>query len=57
MIFFAPGTLMDPPLAPTVRRLCYPPAPPSDHWYGGLDGSLGDSEGCKTTKSGGLRVD
>ena len=53
MIFFAPGTLVDPPLAPTVRRLCYPPAPPSDHWYGGLGGSLGNSEGWKPQKVGG----
>ena len=50
MIFFAPRTLVDPPLAPTV---CGPPAPPSDHWYGGLDGSLGDSEGWKPQKVGG----
>ena len=30
IIFFAPGTL-DPPLAPTVRGLGCPPAPPKDH--------------------------
>ena len=47
MIFFAPGTLVDPPLAPTVRGLAGPPAPPSDHWYGGLGVSLGDSEAWK----------
>ena len=47
MIFFAPGTLVDPPLAPTVRGPGCPPAPPSDHWYGGLGGSLGDSEAWK----------
>ena len=34
MIFFAPGTLVDPSLAPAVRRLGCPLAPPSDHWYG-----------------------
>ena len=34
MIFFAPGTLVDPPLAPTVRGLAGPPAAPSDPWYG-----------------------
>ena len=34
MIFFALGTLVDPPLAPTVRGLAGPPAAPSDHWYG-----------------------
>ena len=28
----------------TVRGLACPPAPPSDHWYGGLGGSLADSE-------------
>ena len=53
MIFCAPGTLVDPALAPTVRRLGCPPAPPSDHWYGGLGGSLGDSEGWKPQKVGG----
>ena len=36
IIFFAPGTPVDPPLAPTVRGLAGPPAAPSDHWYGGL---------------------
>ena len=45
MIFFALGTLVDPPLAPTVRGLAGPPAAPSDHWYGGLRVSLGESEG------------
>ena len=34
MIFFALGTLVDPPLAPTVRGLAGPPAAPSDHWNG-----------------------
>ena len=53
MFFFAPGTLVDPPLAPTVRRPGCPPAPPSDHWYGGLGGSLGNSEGWKPQKVGG----
>ena len=56
MIFFDPGTLVDPlvdpPVAPTVRGPGCPPAPPSDHWYGGLGGSLGDSEGCKPQKVG-----
>ena len=52
MIFFAPGTLVDPPLAPTVRGPGCPPAPPSDHWYGGLSGSLGDSEAWKPQKVG-----
>ena len=51
-IFFAPGTVVDPPLAPTVRRLGCPPAPPSDHWYGGLGMSLGDSEAWKPQKVG-----
>ena len=32
MIFFAPGTLVDPSLAPAVRGPGCPPAPPSDHW-------------------------
>ena len=35
IIFFALGTLVDPPLAPTVRGLGCPGAAPSDHWYGG----------------------
>ena len=44
---------MDTPLAPTVCRLCCPPAPPSDHWYWGLGVSLGDSEAWKPQKVGG----
>ena len=48
MIFFAPATLVDPPLAPTVRcGLAGPPAAPSDPWYGGLRVSLGESEAWK----------
>ena len=53
IIFFALGTLVDPPLAPTVRGLAGPPAAPSDHWYGGLRVSLGDSEAWKPYKVGG----
>ena len=53
MIFFAPGTLVDPPLAPALRRPGCPPAPPSDHWLGGLGVSLGDSEPWKPQKVGG----
>ena len=53
MIFFAPGTLVDPPFAPTERGLCYPPAPPSDHWYVGLGGPLGDFEAWKPQNVGG----
>ena len=53
MIFFAPGTLVDPPLAPTVRGLAGPPAAPSYHWYGGLRVSLGNSEAWKPQKAGG----
>ena len=53
MIFFAPGTLVDPPLAPTVRGPGCPPAPPSDHWYGGLGGSFGDCEAWKPQQVGG----
>ena len=45
---------MDPPLAPTVRGPGCPLAPPSDHWYGGLRGSLGDSEAWKPPKEGGF---
>ena len=53
MIFFAPGTLVDPPLALSVRKPGCPPAPPNDHWYGGIGGSLGDSEAWKPQKVGG----
>ena len=53
MLFFAPGTLVDPPLAPTVRGVGCPPAPPSDHWYGGLRVSLGEYEDWKPQKVGG----
>ena len=51
--FSAPGTLVDPPLAPTVRGLGYLPAPPSDHRYRGLGVSLGDFEAWKPQKVGG----
>ena len=44
---------MDPPLAPTVRGPGCPPATPSDHLYGGLGGSLGNSEAWKPQKVGG----
>ena len=40
-------------MAPTVRGPGYPPAPPSDHWYGGPGVSLGDSEAWKPQKVGG----
>ena len=53
IIFFAPGTLVDPPLAPTVRGPGCPPAPPSDPWYGGLGVSLGDSAAWNPQKVGG----
>ena len=43
---------MHPPLAPAVRRLGCPLAPPSDHWYGGLGGLLGDSDAWKPQKVG-----
>ena len=44
---------VDPPLASTVRGLCYPPATRSDHWYGGVGVLLGDSEAWKPQKVGG----
>ena len=47
IFFFASGTLVDPPLAPTVRGLAGPPAAPSCQWYWGLRVSLGDSEAWK----------
>ena len=53
MIFFAPGTLVDPPLASAVRGPGCPLAPPSDYWYGGLGVSLGDAEAWKPQKVGG----
>ena len=53
IIFVAPGTTVDPLLAPTVRGLCCPPAPPNDHRYGGLGVSFGDSEAWKRQKVGG----
>ena len=43
---------MDRPLAPPVRGLAGPPAAPSDHWYGGLGVSLGDSKAWKPPKVG-----
>ena len=52
-IFFGPGTPVDPPLAPTVRGLCCPPATRSDHWYEGVGVSLGESEAWKPQKVGG----
>ena len=52
MIFSAPGTLVDPPLAPAVRGLAGPPTAPSYHWYGGLRVSMGHSEGWKPQKVG-----
>ena len=53
MIFFARGTLVDPPLAPTVRWPGCPPAVPSDHRYRGLGGLLGDSKGWSAQRVGG----
>ena len=53
MIFFAPGTLVDPPLAPAMRGPGCPPAAPSDHWFDGLRVSLGDCEAWKPQKVGG----
>ena len=52
---FAPRTLADPSLAPTVHRPGCPPAPSSDHWYEGLGVSLGDCEARKPQKVGGCR--
>ena len=49
---FATGTLVDPLLTSTVRGPDYPFAPPSDHSYGGLGVSLGDSAGSKPQKAG-----
>ena len=53
IIFFALGTLVDPPLAPIVRGPGCPPAVLGDRWYGGLRVSLGDSEAWKSEKVGG----
>ena len=51
MIFFAPGALVDPPLG---GPSC-PPAAPSDHWYGRLGPSLGDSQAWKQQNVGACR--
>ena len=53
MFFFAPETLVDPPVAPAVRGPGCPPAVPSDHWYGCLGVRLGDSQAWKPQKVGG----
>ena len=50
MNFFAPGPLLDPVLAPTVRGPCCPVAPPSHHWYGSVGVLVGDSEAWKPQK-------
>ena len=52
MIFSARGTLVDPPLGATVLGPGCPPAPRSDHWYGGPGVSLGDFEAWKPQKVG-----
>ena len=44
---------MDPPLAPTVRGLACPPAPPSDPCYGNLRVSWGNCDAWKPQKVGG----
>ena len=51
--FFRPGDPGGPPLALAGRGPSYPPAAPSDHRYGGLGVSLGDSEAWKPQKVGG----
>ena len=51
IIFFRPGDSGGPSVGPT--GLCCPPAPPSDHWCGGLGVSLGNSEAWKPQKVGG----
>ena len=53
IIFFSPGTLVDPLLAPTVRGAGCPLASPIDYWYGGLGVSLGNCEAWKPQKLGG----
>ena len=53
IFFFALRTLVDPPLAPTVRGPGCPPAVPSARWYGCLVVRLRDSEGWKPQKVGG----
>ena len=56
MIFFALGTTVDPPLAPTVRGLGCPLATPSDHWYG-VQASCWEILRPTNHKKLGLRVD
>ena len=53
IFFFAPGTLVHPPLALAGRGPGCPPSAPSGHCYGGLGVSLGDSEAWKPQKVGG----
>ena len=50
IFFFRPGDPGGPTVGPTVRGLAGPPSAPSDHWYGGLGVSLGDSEAWKPQK-------
>ena len=45
----------DPALAPTMRGLGYPLAPPSGHWFGGLGVPLGEFEAWKPQKVGDCR--
>ena len=47
MFFFASETLVEPLLAPTLRGLSCPPAPPSEHYYRGLGVSLVGSKAWK----------
>ena len=53
IIFSAPRTPVDPPLAPAVRGPGCPRAATSDHRYGCLGVRLGDSKGWKPQKVGG----
>ena len=51
-IFFTLGGPGGPTVGPNRARAGCPPAPPSDHLYGGPRGSLGDSDAWKQQKVG-----
>ena len=51
-LFFRPGDPGAPTVGPHCAWLAGPLAAPSDHWYGGLGGSLGNSEAWKPEKVG-----
>ena len=57
MIFFTPGTLVDPPLAPHRARAGLPSGSTKWPLVQGSRRLVGRIRGLETTKSGGLRAD